>query len=161
MLIDFSPEILFIFRSAGCPPCKAFSPLLVSFYNNCAKDGKIEVVFVSSDRSVQSFNEYYDKMPWLAIPADAGAAQIKSQLAKALKISGIPALIVLDAKTGQFVTSDARTEVTNVGDDKNKGRDLIASWKQKDTIPLDELSGGIDTPNKGIGAALLGLVMLM
>ena len=100
-------------------------------------------------------------MPWLAIPADAGAAQIKSQLAKSLKISGIPALIVLDAKTGQFVSSNARTEVTNVGDDKTKGRDLIASWKQMNTIPLDELNNGIDAPNKGIGAALLGLFMLM
>ena len=29
---------------------------------------KIEIVFVSSDRDDNSYNEYYAKMPWLALP---------------------------------------------------------------------------------------------
>jgi nucleoredoxin len=143
----------------GYPPCRAFTPLLVSFYNNCAKDGKVEIVFVSSDNSVQSFNDYYGKMPWLSIPVDPGTAHIKSKLAQALKVSGIPALIVLDAKTGHLVKSNARDEVTSVGGDKSKGLDLISSWKKKETVPLESLVQ--DIPDITIRGALWSLLMIL
>ena len=47
-------------------------------------------------------------MPWLSIPTEAGAAAVKSNLAKQLGIQGIPTLIVIDAKTGEFVSAGAR-----------------------------------------------------
>jgi nucleoredoxin len=135
--------------------------LLVKFYNTCAKEGKVEVVFVSSDRTVQSFNDYYQTMPWLAIPTDTGAAQIKANLAQALSVTGIPALFVLDVKTGNLVSSDARNEVSAVGDDKTKGRELIASWKEKETVPLDEIRAAQSSQEKGIGGMIIGLVLTM
>jgi len=150
--------VLLYFSASWCPPCRAFTPLLVSFYNNCAKDGKVEIVFVSSDNSVQSFNDYYGKMPWLSIPVDPGTAHIKSKLAQALKVSGIPALIVLDAKTGHLVKSNARDEVTSVGGDKSKGLDLISSWKKKETVPLESLVQ--DIPDITIRGALWSLLMI-
>jgi thiol-disulfide isomerase/thioredoxin len=46
------------FSASWCPPCKTFSPLLREFYNAAAKDGKLEIVYISSDRDVESFKEY-------------------------------------------------------------------------------------------------------
>ena len=48
-----------------CPPCKAFSPQLINFYNT--NKGDLEVLFVSSDRDEKSFSEYFAKMPFLAM----------------------------------------------------------------------------------------------
>ena len=43
-------------------PCQAFSPLLIDFYNQTSKDGKLEIVYISSDRTVPDFEGYYKKM---------------------------------------------------------------------------------------------------
>jgi nucleoredoxin len=92
---------------------------------------------VSSDNSVEAFNGYYAKMPFVALPSQSTAA-IKNSLAQKLQIQGIPTLIILDAKTGNFITDSARNEVTRVGDDKEKGKELIASWKAKESVPIEE-----------------------
>merc|ERR1712137_49480 len=105
-------------------------------------------VFVSSDRSVEAFNEYYGKMPWLAIPSDTGAAGIKNRLAQTLKISGIPTLIVLDAKTGDFVTDGARNEVSGGAESKEKSQELVKTWKEKESVPLNEAALGGQQPTQ-------------
>ena len=52
-----------------CPPCKAFTPLLVKTYKKLQAAGKrLEIVFVSSDRDMGQFKSYFATMPWLAIP---------------------------------------------------------------------------------------------
>ena len=52
-------ELLGLYFSASwCPPCKTFSPLLMQFYNATAKDGKLEIVYVSSDANVGEFEGY-------------------------------------------------------------------------------------------------------
>ena len=52
-----------------CPPCRGFTPTLVETYTKLKEAGKnFEVVFVSSDRSEESYNDYFSTMPWLAIP---------------------------------------------------------------------------------------------
>lgn len=50
-----------------CPPCKGFTPILTKFYNNYHEAKNFEIIFVSSDRNENEFNEYYSKMPWLAL----------------------------------------------------------------------------------------------
>lgn len=65
-------KVLGIYFSAHwCPPCRAFTPQLATWYKNF-KEGpngdKFEIVFVSSDRDEGSFQEYYKEMPWLALP---------------------------------------------------------------------------------------------
>lgn len=43
--------------------------MLIDVYNKIRLDGKnFEMVFVSSDRSPESFDDYFSSMPWLAIP---------------------------------------------------------------------------------------------
>ena len=65
-------KVLGIYFSAHwCPPCRAFTPQLATWYNNFKKGpngDKFEIVFVSSDRDDGSFQEYFKEMPWLALP---------------------------------------------------------------------------------------------
>jgi nucleoredoxin len=35
---------------------------------SAGQDSELELVFVSSDRSEAEFHEYYNSMPWLALP---------------------------------------------------------------------------------------------
>ncbi len=59
------------FSAHWCPPCRGFTPKLVEFYNGFKQSdtGKtFDVVFVSSDRDENSFQEYFREMPWLALP---------------------------------------------------------------------------------------------
>jgi len=52
-----------------CPPCKVFTPSLVSVYQTLTATGQnFEVVYVGADRSLEYFTEYFSSMPWLAIP---------------------------------------------------------------------------------------------
>mmetsp|Transcript_19001 Transcript_19001/g.22849 ORF Transcript_19001/g.22849 Transcript_19001/m.22849 type:complete len:216 (+) Transcript_19001:100-747(+) len=135
--------IALYFSASWCPPCKQFSPMLAGFYKACAKDAKLEVVYVSSDKTIPSFEEYYATMPWLAIPCEQGTAAIKNGLAQKLQISGIPTLIILNGD-GKFVTDAARDEVVAAGNDLAKRKALIESWKKIEAVPLDEakFSGG-------------------
>ena len=68
-------EIVYIFQ---CPPCRAFTPELIETYEKIKSDGKpFEIVFISSDRTVDGFKEYYESMPWLALPyKDPRSAQL-------------------------------------------------------------------------------------
>jgi hypothetical protein len=72
----------------------------------------LEVVFVSSDRDLHSYENYYASMPWWAIPF-ASIFHVKDTLAAIYGIQGIPSLVVLDAVSGNIVAdaSTARGEV--------------------------------------------------
>jgi nucleoredoxin len=146
--------VLLYFSASWCPPCKTFSPILAQFYNAIAKDEKIEIVYVSSDRSVEDFESYYGKMPWLSIPLVDGSAEIKNNLSQTLKIAGIPTLVVLDAKTGEFITGLAREEVTPVGSNKTKAKELVEKWNQKERVALAEANMG-----GGGQGGLMGILM--
>lgn len=79
-------------------------------------------------------------MPWLAIPVQQGSADIKTNLAQTLGIQGIPTLVVLDAKTGEFITAEARGHVEDAGGDAAKAKATIEMWKAMDRKPLSEAS---------------------
>jgi nucleoredoxin len=104
----------------------------------------VAVVFVSSDRDIESFAKYYGKMPFLAIPPDV--PEVKQNLSDSLKIQGIPTMIVLDAKTGNFVTDSAKEDVSSTvagnGTDGEKAKAVIASWKAKESIPISQANFG-------------------
>lgn len=70
--LDKDGSVIGLYFSAHwCPPCRGFTPKLAEWYTNLTsgtlKD-KLEIVFVSSDRDEDSFDEYFDSMPWLALP---------------------------------------------------------------------------------------------
>jgi len=100
-----------------CPPCKAFTPMLAKAYTDHLKAKGLEVVFVSSDRDEESFKAYFGEMPWLALPYSA--RDLKGKLSKKFKVNGIPSLVILDAATGETITTDGREAVS-------------ADWEGKD-----------------------------
>jgi len=131
--------VVLYFSASWCPPCKAFTPQLVKFYNKCSKEGQFEVVFVSSDRTVPSFDEYYGKMPWLAIPTDAAAVEIKTNLAKTFSIAGIPTTIVLEVDSGKYITDNPRTVVPSVVDEPVPDiLKAVQEWNEMESVPLEE-----------------------
>lgn len=136
--------VLIYFSASWCPPCKTFTPLLKKFYTAVTKKGaKLQVVYISSDRDTASFDEYFGNMPWLALPSDQ--VDVKRSLATQLKVSGIPTLIVLDAKKGFFISDNARYDVSVAADSETKMLELIETWKSTEAVSLDQ---AVSTLNK-------------
>ena len=52
-----------------CPPCRQFTPILADLYSEVNADQKsLEIIFMSGDKNVELYNDYYKEMPWLALP---------------------------------------------------------------------------------------------
>jgi len=99
------------FSAHWCPPCRGFTPKLAEVYNGLVSAGKsFEIVFVSSDKSEDQFNEYCGEMPWLALPYSERAA--KQKLSQKFKVQGIPMLILLDG-SGKLLTKQGREAVAS------------------------------------------------
>ncbi|XP_037124397.1 nucleoredoxin [Syngnathus acus] len=99
------------FSAHWCPPCRSLTRVLVESYRTVKESGqKFEIVFVSADRSEESFQQYFSEMPWLAVPySDEGR---RSRLNRLFGIQGIPTLILLDTE-GHVITRQGRVEVLN------------------------------------------------
>lgn len=98
------------FSAHWCPPCRAFTPTLVDFYNSMQKNGKpFEIVFVSSDRDKSAMYEYMKemKMPWLALPY---GDKHKESLGVKYNVKGIPKLVILSS-SGELITENGRGDV--------------------------------------------------
>ena len=106
--------IALYFSAQWCPPCRAFTPVLVNTANELKEAGKpFEIVFVSSDRTPDVMLAYMRdyKMPWLALPhGDARARELSQRFG----IRGIPALIVIDGE-GNTLSTNGRNEVASQG----------------------------------------------
>ncbi len=92
-----TPKYIAIYYSAHwCPPCRAFTPKLVNFYNK-NKGENFELIFVSSDENQSTMNKYItgDKMPWLVLPYN----KVKtSPMWTKFAGRGIPCLVVINSK---------------------------------------------------------------
>ncbi|KAH0944448.1 hypothetical protein HN011_007617 [Eciton burchellii] len=97
------------FSAHWCPPCKAFTPQLVDTYQRIRERGHdFEIIFISSDRSEDSYNAYTETMPWLRIPFSQ--EERRRKLARALDVQAIPTLIILDPRDN-IITLDGRAEL--------------------------------------------------
>lgn len=75
------------FSAEWCPPCRAFTPELAEWYTRLTQGHlrqKLEIVFVSSDRNEDKFDEYYDTMPWLALPYQYRDCKVSVRVYKGL-----------------------------------------------------------------------------
>ncbi|XP_034945696.1 nucleoredoxin-like isoform X2 [Chelonus insularis] len=97
------------FSAHWCPPCRAFTPQLVDTYQRIRERGhNFEVIFVSSDRSEESYNVHIESMPWLRIPF--GHEERRKKLAIALDVQAIPTLVILDPRDN-IITLEGRGEL--------------------------------------------------
>ena len=116
---------------------------------------------MSSDRSVEAFNEYYATMPWLAIPTDIGAAQLKNRLAQQLNISSIPTLVVLECKTGKFVSDNARNHVMNIAGDDEKAVAVVKAWKAIEPVNLEDAVSTREEPRTLAGSIMTWFMFIL
>ncbi|MGJ8634369.1 MAG: thioredoxin-like domain-containing protein [Luteolibacter sp.] len=99
---------VFYYTASWCPPCQAYTPDLVKFYERTKTDNdKFELVLISSDRDEDAMEGYAKskKMPW---------PQLKMSDVKKFRskfdhdVTGIPSVVVCDlegnivAKTRDF-----------------------------------------------------------
>ena len=87
--------VLIYFSAHWCPPCRAFTPDLVKFYNETGGGDKYSLLFVSSDRSEKDMLGYMKeaKMPWSALNFTSPKV---AAMKKTYGGPGIPCLVVLN-----------------------------------------------------------------
>jgi len=123
---------------------------LLEFYNTAAKDHYVEIILISSDSIVEEFEEFYATMPWLAIPSDTGAATIKAYLATTLSVRRQPSLIVIDAKTGEYVpATDAKDEIITAAaaPQQQRRENIVAVINRWKNLPRQPLSAAGQSQN--------------
>ena len=104
--------LMIYFSGHWCPPCRQFTPKLVTKYTALKEAGKkFELIFASSDKTNDEFNDYYKEMPWMALPYADRA--LKERLAKFYGCKGIPMLVVINAQTGETVTTDGTSRIAS------------------------------------------------
>jgi len=118
------------FSAQWCQPCRGFTPKLIEVYNKVRQAGKVfEIIFASLDKDEDTFNEYFEDMPWIAIPFSD--RKRKDEMSSKFNVKGIPRLIILDSNLN-VVNSDAAGDV---GSDSQGGR---FPWLPKKVYELEE-----------------------
>jgi len=131
-------HVLLYFSAHWCPPCRQFTPVLANWYKKHSAPKNFEIIFVSSDKDVASFDEYYGEHPWLALPF--AERDLKNKLSSKFKVSGIPSLCVLDP-SGKLITDKGTEKVRSDAECDE------FPWQPK---PLSEVLDGLTlTNNKG------------
>lgn len=135
-------NVALYFSAHWCPPCRGFTPKLVEIYKKMKAQvaaGKrkddFEFVFVSSDRDEKSFNDYYDEMPWLALPFSNRKG--KAELSTLFGVRGIPSLVTL-SDGGVVINKAAR----GVAEDDPEGKDF--PWFPKPVNNVNDVTDGLN-----------------
>jgi nucleoredoxin len=112
----------FYYSASWCPPCRAFTPLLVDFYKDFKKNHpNFELIFVNDDQSEDAMLAYMvkDEMSWPAVRfSDVDDLKIA---AKKYCGPGIPCLVLTDAN-GKVLS------------DSYRGQDYVGPEKVMDDI---------------------------
>lgn len=69
-----------------------------------------QIVWVSQDQTSEDFFEYYQEMPWLALPIPS-IASLGNVLSSKYQVKGIPHLVLLDGDDASVYTLEGRTKV--------------------------------------------------
>merc|ERR1712130_207508 len=67
--------------------------------------GAVAVIYVSSDRCQEDFDEYFKGMPWYALPYQE--RELKHKINTYFSVQGLPQLTVIDGQ-GRVLTHDGR-----------------------------------------------------
>lgn len=98
-----------------CPPCRTLTPVFSDVYEKIkATNDDFEIVFVSSDKEVAKFNEYYGEMPWLALPYVKRERYLK--LREDFGVMYVPTIIFFNDK-GEVIEWEGRELIEKHSDD--------------------------------------------
>jgi nucleoredoxin len=107
--------IALYFSADFCKPCHEFLPMLKDFYDEVNEDEKkVEIVYVSLDKTQEAQEKYHTEMgPW---PRIAFANENERLALKAkFGVEKIPSIIVLDSDKEKAKCSDGVNDVRNMG----------------------------------------------
>ncbi len=98
------------FSASWCPPCRQFTPMLKRFHAEFLKDSKVEIVFVSNDKTEADMTEYFrgHHGDYLAIKYGESAM---GELSKEVGIKGIPTVVVVDTNGRVVVPCDEARQI--------------------------------------------------
>jgi len=82
-------RVAIYFSAHWCGPCRGFTPRLAEKYKEFSEKG-LTIIFMSWDKNLAAFNEYYGEMPWAAFPFENQEALRESNAIPSPR--GIPAL---------------------------------------------------------------------
>lgn len=120
----------YYFSAHWCGPCRNFTPLLISLYNDLRQGGiderQFEIFFVSSDRNREQFDEYFETMPWKDYGFDDKAGKMK--LVEKFGVRGIPDLVFVD-ENGNVLIRNGREVVTEHSKDAQEKRSWSSMWR--------------------------------
>ena len=105
-----------------CPPCKMMLQTLKNFYTDVnLEERTFEIVLVSSDEAAEDFESHHSSMPWMALNHNDPKCH---ELREKFQVMGVPALVILDAKTGFTVTTRARKDL------KKDVKEVFDQWEK-------------------------------
>ena len=108
--------IALYFSAHWCPPCRQFTPLLKSafeeFKSSNPSNNKLSVVFVSGDRSQDEMLSYMREAHgnWPGVPP---GSPLQQSLNTAFQVRGIPSLIIVDIN-GEIISREGRQEIMSL-----------------------------------------------
>ena len=123
--------VLLYFSAHWCPPCREFTPRLKQFYNNLPR-GSVKIVFVSWDKSNEEFTSYFhnEHGDWLAVNFSSN----RQELGQKYGIEGIPALLLIDNKTGDSCLSQDRLR-SQISTPATNQIDALLEWEKSSAVP--------------------------
>jgi len=96
------------FSASWCPPCRGFTPQLIKSHDEVLHQKGFRCVLISRDRDLESFQQYFSDMPWLALPYDE--QERNASLGEKFGVKTIPSLALVDLQ-GKTITADGRDSV--------------------------------------------------
>lgn len=122
------PIVCLYFAAKSSPPCRIFTPVLISFYREINLITRMfEIIYVPRDDDSDSYQSNLQQMPWISIPYDDKRIM---EFKQRYKIQGIPSLVVLGAR-GEEITLNGRRDIIE------KGEQAFEGWMRK----FEELKG--------------------
>lgn len=110
--IDYFEPVKFValfFSIGNAAPCKIMLRFLRNYYSDInLEQRQFEVLVVPMDKTKAEFEESYRTLCWPTIPF--GDGRIK-KLSKLYQVTGVPQLVILDARTGFMVTKTGRKDL--------------------------------------------------
>jgi len=125
------------FSAHWCPPCRRFTPELVSALAALPPSSGLAVIFVSGDRSADDFAEYHGSMTGFhAVPyADE---ERRTALKNACDVSGVPSLVLCSYPDMKVLNPAARGVIRN---------DFPAGWLPPAVPDVNEDDSAVEALN--------------
>ena len=112
-LLEGKALIGLFFAAHWAPPSRQFTPVLKEFYEAVFDSGKLEIIFISADRSEAEMMSYYKEShgSWAVMPFLCSQRQI---LKEKYGVRGLPSLLILSAADLKIITKEGRNKISEL-----------------------------------------------